>query len=248
MRGLLPAVFSRLAACLIAPAQNIALNIMGPSAPHVHIVPNAVDDSFFEEERSIEDARAFFGLSVRNAAVIGVPGTLRPMKGHSFFLEAAAELLEKCPHVQIAITGGGEEHYLHQLKRQVDHHGLADRVRFLGVVTDMPAFYRACDVICVPSVAEPFGRTVIEAFAVGAPVVATAVGGIRETIEDGITGITVPYGDVSALATALNDVLHDKLFSYRLSTAAHGVARNMYHASMYQKNISVLVNTYGTAS
>ena len=66
----------------------------------------------------------------------------------------------------------------------------ADRIHFVGWVEDMPAFYRACDMVCIPSRAEPFGRTAIEAFAVGTPVVATAVGGLQEIVEDERTGLS----------------------------------------------------------
>src|SRR5207248_4108745 len=122
-------------------------------------------------------------------------GTLRPVKGHPFFLDAAAAAIKRIPDCRFVIAGTGEARYVEALKAQVAMLGLTAGVRFLGKVEQMPAFYRACDVVCVPSMSESFGRTVIEAFASLTPVVATAVGGMRETVEHGRTGLLVAYGD-----------------------------------------------------
>jgi len=163
---------------------------------------------------------------------------LRPMKGHSFFLEAAAHVARQIPRCVFAITGTGESSFESQLRVQTEQLGLAENVRFLGTLTDMPRFYRACDVVCVPSVAEPFGRTVIEAFAIGTPVVATAVGGLAETINDGVTGMLVPFGAVEALASKLVQLLQDTECRDRLSVAGQAMARERFHRADYQRRVT----------
>jgi glycosyltransferase involved in cell wall biosynthesis len=163
------------------------------------------------------------------------------MKGHPFFLEAAARVAQSFPDSVFAITGTGEPEYTAALHRQAQELGIGRRVRFLGTVTDMPRFYRACDVACVPSASEPFGRTVIEAFAVGTPVVATAVGGIQETIEDDVTGLLVSYGNVDLLADRVERVLGDTALRSRLSISAANRARERYSADRYAAAVARVV-------
>jgi glycosyltransferase involved in cell wall biosynthesis len=105
----------------------------------------------------------------------------------------------------------------------------------------MRHFYRACDVVCVPSRAEPFGRTVIEAFAVGAPVVASAVGGICETIADGRTGFLVQFDDAEGLARALQRLLREADLGTRLADAARQDALDKYRVSTYHARINEIV-------
>ncbi|MEM4218225.1 MAG: glycosyltransferase, partial [Candidatus Methanomethylicaceae archaeon] len=132
-----------------------------------------------------------------------------------------------------AITGDGEEKYrqhLHQLVREL---GVDDCVRFLGTVEDMPAFYRACDVICIPSRSEPFGRTAIEAMAVGTPVVATKVGGLAETIGDAESGLLVRYGDRGHLAQCLVLTIIDQSLRQALTEQASLAVRQHFSSSVF---------------
>ncbi|MFO1096460.1 MAG: glycosyltransferase family 4 protein [Planctomycetaceae bacterium] len=239
-RPLVRRLLKKLATRRVAISRSVAENILESTDPSVvEIVPNAVGQNFFEVAETSSECRARFGLPP-GVPLIGVPGTLRPMKGHPFFFEAAALIAQARPDCVFAITGTGEAIYETQLRRQTEQLGLADRVRFLGNITVMPQFYRACDVVCVPSVAEPFGRTVIEAFAVGTPVVATAVGGIRETIEDRKTGLLAAYGDVPALCGALLRILSDQEFARVLANAARQTAREQYTAERYQASLRAI--------
>ena len=105
----------------------------------------------------------------------------------------------------------------------------------------MPSFYRACDLACIPSRAEPFGRTVIEAFAAGVPVIATAVGGIAETVDDEETGLLVPYGNDQLLTDALERLTADDALRERIRTRARTVARKEYHERVYKQRILEVV-------
>lgn len=216
-------------------------NVLGSTtSPAVSIVPNAVDDAFFTHSATPADSRTRLKLPL-DGPLIGVPGTLRPMKGHEFFLKAAARLAARRHECRFAITGDGERPFVQHLHETARDLGLGDRALFLGTVSDMAAFYRACDVICVPSRAEPFGRIVIEAFAVGTPVVASAVGGIRETIADGETGLLVNYGDVETLADLLDRLLGDVPLRDRLAKTAHDDAVSRFQAGTYHRRINEIV-------
>ena len=226
---------------LVANSSATARNMLGEGADEAMIVPNAVRAAFFQEDRSPEEARAALGLPF-SSPVIGVPGTLRPMKGHPFFFNAVAPLLRRRDKVFVAVTGEGVSDFTHRLKKQVLDLGIQDQVEFLGWVDDMPAFYRACDLVCVPSRAEPFGRTAIEAFAVGTPVVASAVGGLQDIIEDGDTGLLVPYGNEEALAGSLQRLLETPDLRHTLSANARQEGERKYHERAYKKRVARLVD------
>jgi glycosyltransferase involved in cell wall biosynthesis len=105
---------------------------------------------------------------------------------------------------------------------------LGDRVRFVGRRDDIPEVQRALDVLVNASVAEPFGRSVLEALASGTPVVATDSGGIPEFVEDGETGVLVPPGDDAALAAALDRVLGDAGLRERLAEGGRAAAETRF--------------------
>ena len=240
MRGMIRRAFIRWSDRLVVNSKAVGANLLGEAARQAGVVYNAVDDRFFEEARSAEEARATLGLPV-GPTLIGVPGTLRPMKGHPFFFEAVAPLLQSDPSLLVAVTGRGEkgyEEHLHALGRQL---GIEDRIHFLGSIDDMPAFYRACDVACVPSRAEPFGRTVIEAFAVGVPVLATRVGGIPEILDDTVTGRLAEYGDAAAFGCILRDLLADPAQRARVQAHARQHAERHYRSTVYTARLLPMV-------
>lgn len=232
-RMLVRRILTGLSTRRVAISQAVRDNIFGTRGdPGTEIVPNAVADEFFELTDDVESCRRRFDLP-SGVPIVGVPGTLRPVKGHSFFLDAAAIVAKSRPEVVFAITGVGEPAYTASLHQQAEGLGINGQVRFLGTVTDMPRFYRACNVICVPSVSEPFGRTVIEAMAVGTPVVATAVGGMQETIENSVSGRLVPYGEIKRLSATVVELLANTEGRQRLAAVARKSANARHSAASY---------------
>lgn len=226
---------------LVANSTATARNLLGDYTSDVTVIPNAVRSAFFDEARTQAEARSVFDLTT-GAPLIGVPGTLRPMKGHPFFFNAVAPLLRGRDELHVAVTGGGDADFTCKLEEQIRNLGLRDQVSFLGWVDDMPAFYRACDLVCIPSRAEPFGRTAIEAFAVGTPVVASAVGGLKEIVTDEETGLLVPYGDEDALADSLRRLLASPDLCQTVSANARQEGERKYHERVYKKRVTRLVD------
>jgi glycosyltransferase involved in cell wall biosynthesis len=162
------------------------------------------------------DAQAARGeLGAGNDEVlIGVFGRLQRWKGQDVFVKAAGEVARARPHVKFAIVGGSvfglEPEYLEELKSQVVAEGLADRLMFTGFRTDVPRLMAACDVVCHTSrVPEPFGLVIVEAMAVGRPVIATAGGGPSEIIASDSDGILVPPEDPGALTRSMLALVDD---------------------------------------
>ncbi|MBI2378471.1 MAG: glycosyltransferase family 4 protein [Deltaproteobacteria bacterium] len=237
MRGSASATFRALATTLVTNSRAVAENTLGRAANRAVVIPSAVSDDFFRA-RSLgsAEARARFGLPV-DAPVLGVPGTLRPMKGHPFLLSALPAVLAEVPDLCVAITGDGDPGFVRSLRDEAEKGGVSHRIRWLGTVAAMPELYRACDAVCVPSRAEPFGRTVIEAFAAGTPVIATDVGGIRETVQNDHTGLLVPYGDKGSLSRAILALLRDPALRARLRDTAAEVAGRHFRIEAHDRRI-----------
>ncbi len=141
-------------------------------------------------------------------------------KGFDVLIEAMKYI---DPTAQLLIGGAGP--LTDQWKGLARSQGVADRVHFLGLLEEeeLPAYYQACDVFCLPAVstAEAFGIVQVEAMACGKPVVSTRLNnGVDFVNQDGVTGITVPPGDVAALAEALNSLLVNSELRTSLGTQA----------------------------
>ncbi len=132
---------------------------------------------------------------------------LRPGKGVEFLLQALARLAsrESAARARLLVVGDGSERA--DLERQAAALGLGERVRFLGTRGDVAALLAASDAYVQPSLFEALPTSVLEAMAVGVPVVATAVGGTLELVQPGVNGLLVPPSDPAALAEALATLL-----------------------------------------
>jgi L-malate glycosyltransferase len=164
-----------------------------------------VHDAFEPEGSSPTfDLRGLLHMSPR-APLVGTVAALTPEKDHAHLLEAAAIVTRASPEAHFVWLGEGEcrEALLARRARL----GLDSRVHVLGHRTDAQALLGQCTVCASASTSEGLGSSLIEALAIGVPVVATAVGGVPEVIEDGRTGRLVPPGDPAAMAAALLEAL-----------------------------------------
>jgi len=157
-----------------------------------------------------------------DASIVTLPGRLSRPKGQIEFIEAAALSTEELPNACFLIVGGlkpeegADSGYSEDLHRLVAGRGLTDRVKFTGFRTDIPQIMELSNVVCVPSWDEAFGLVVIEAMALGVPVIATRAGGIPELVEDGHDGRLVPPKDPQALASAIIELAKDPLLAQRM--------------------------------
>jgi glycosyltransferase involved in cell wall biosynthesis len=153
---------------------------------------------------------------------------LFPRKGIRFLIEAAAQLAPRFPDLKVVIAGDGFERP--ELLRLAESLGIADRVTFLGWVsnTDLPPYYRAAGVSVIPSLEEGFGIPAAEAMGCQTPVVASDAGGLPEVVEHGVTGLVVPRGDSSALATAIGALLADPFKRTQMGLAGRERALRLF--------------------
>ncbi|MGX7828449.1 glycosyltransferase [Actinokineospora sp. 24-640] len=194
---------------------------MGVPRERISVVPCGVDLARFTSE----GPRAPRWLPHRVVSV----GRLVPRKGYGTLVRA----LPLVPDTELVIAGGSgrpDDPGARGLMALAGQLGVADRVHLIGQVSraDMPALLRSADVVaCVPWY-EPFGIVPLEAMACGVPVVAAAVGGLTDTVVDGITGVLVPPRDPRALAARLRELLPDDLRRAMLGIAGADRAHARY--------------------
>lgn len=158
--------------------------------------------------------------------VIGMAGWIWPWKGQDVFLRAAAQLADRWPTATFVLVGGtGDETFRRQLDGLVTAVGLSRRVVFAGDRRDVYDWFDAMDVAVHASWGEAFGLVLVEAMALGTPVVATSAGGPSGIIEDGRSGFLVPPGDHRAMADAIARAL-DPEVAARVGAAASARAEH----------------------
>jgi glycosyltransferase involved in cell wall biosynthesis len=157
------------------------------------------------------------------AIVVGIVARLERWKGQEIFLRAAARLAAD-PRLRFVVVGGPilgwEGDYPDELEQLAHELAIDDRTVFTGHRDDPLRWLDALDVVVNASFGEPFGLSVVEAMALGKPVVATAAGGPAETIVDGVSGVLVPVGDDAALAAALRMLIDDPELAAKLGAQA----------------------------
>jgi type III pantothenate kinase len=159
-------------------------------------------------------------------------GRLVQRKGVGNVISALAEL----PDTELVIAGGPDREQLaedpeaRRLSELAEHEGVGERVELRGRVSrdDLPALLRSADIVVCAPWYEPFGMVPLEAMACGVPVVATAVGGMVDTVVDGVTGVHVPPRDPERLAGALRELLADPATRERMGRAGLRRARERY--------------------
>jgi glycosyltransferase involved in cell wall biosynthesis len=199
---------------VIAASQFIADLIVaqhGLDLARIRVIPRGVDLAVFDPDIVSGSRVAKLAEVWRlpdNTRVVMLPGRLTAWKGHSVLLDAIAALNR--PDVMCVFVGSdqGRHGYTADLQRQAQRLGIAEQLRLVGECDDMPAALCLSDVVVHASVKpEAFGRVVIEAQAMGRPVIASDLGGPVETVRHGETGWRVRPGDPTALAASIGAAL-----------------------------------------
>src|SRR5437899_965881 len=195
----------------------------------VVVIPNFVDDRSVTALTPRQREGLLRGLGVPpTARVIGTVANLSPIKDHATLLRAVALLTPKWPDLHVVLVGDGPcRSTLEQLVCGLD---LGGRIPFAGVWDNGPQHGQLLEVSVLCSLSEGFPNTLIEAMAQGVPVVATDVGGTRDAVFNGTTGLLVPPSDPTRLAAALDSLLSDPNRRRAISVAAQHHVRDAFSA------------------
>lgn len=194
----------------------------GYDPANIVVIRNGVDLARFDGRPAGERIRAEFGLAP-GTPLVTVVSRLTRLKGLEYFLEAAAALKPRYPQARFLLVGETSPHdrqYLTELKDLAAAYGVADRVIFTGLRSDVPALLGAADVAVMPSLNEALSNVLLESMAAAAPLVATRVGGTPEAVIDGQTGLLIEPGDAGAITRAVARLLDDRELATRLGGAA----------------------------
>lgn len=208
---------ARFAAAVVAPS-NYAAALVSRSRRPIYVIPNPVEKP---PTLDSETCRRVLGLPV-DRQIAGVIAHMHPTKGHHVAVAAWEELDRPRP---LLVFAGGDLYdrasvdHRRSLEADIVERGLGRDVLLLGLVRDMASLYGACDLIVHPALhPEGFGRSIAEAQLAGVPVLATALGGALELIEDGVSGVLVRPGDATGLAREVTRLLGDSVLRSRLQT------------------------------
>jgi glycosyltransferase involved in cell wall biosynthesis len=196
---------------------NISLGRIAPSK--ITVIHNGIEEASTGVLEPTEISTYKKSLGLRNdLPVILTVGRLAPPKGHSFLLDALRLVNQEGCKAQFVFVGDGP--LRDQLKAKAKDLGIAEHVVFAGFRTDVNGFLQIADVIAFPSVREGFSIAILEAMAAGKAIIATDVGGNREAIQSGVSGILVPPRDVNALTKAILNLIKNKDLATQLGKRA----------------------------
>jgi len=229
---------------LIVPSAAIAAKVRaeGRGAAEITVVPNGVDLDRFSPHRSSLDMAALrdaLGIPP-DAFLIGVVARLDPEKGHRYLVEALPAIIEAVPNAWLLLVGEGSQ--TDALRAQAGSLPLAagQRVVIAGFQTEIEAVTQAMDVAVLPSVREAQGLALLEAMAAQRPVVASAVGGIPETIRGGADGLLVPPAQPDALAAAIIRLARDASLRDRLAASGRRRAEDEFNVTASVRQLETI--------
>jgi glycosyltransferase involved in cell wall biosynthesis len=194
----------------------------------VFVIRNGVDTELFSPAGPSDSIRRELALG-DNDTVIGFVGRLVPAKGLAHLIEAFAEVRKEIDHVKILIVGRGA--LLSSLQKMAVEKGLQDDIIFAGERSDIPRILSLIDIFAMSSEQEGLPNALLEAMSAARPSIVTSAGGMKEVVQDGVTGLVVPINDPVALSRAMKRLITDKESSRAMGRAAR---------EYIEKNFSIL--------
>lgn len=220
----------------------------------ITVIYNALDLACFSPSGPAIDLDAMGGVQAAapDTIRIGLVATFGRWKGQDVLLRALARLTRDVPWRAYIIGGpvyqtAGSQWSLQQLKDLARELGVADRVVFTGILTDVPAACRALDIAVHASTQpEPFGMAIAEAMSCGRATIVASAGGAAEIINDGIDAVAYPPGDDAALAVALGGLIADPVARARLGGSARGTAERLFDKRRLGPELAAVYRGLGT--
>ncbi|MDZ4832652.1 MAG: glycosyltransferase family 4 protein [Candidatus Melainabacteria bacterium] len=193
----------------------------------IAVIPNGTDPSHFDFEFDAKPARMMYAAEYQK--IVLYVGRLVNEKGVQIMLQAAPMVLSHYPGTQFLVVGTG--YFMDELRSQANALGISHNVRFLGYVSDddLLRLYKIADIVCIPSLYEPFGIVALEGMAANVPVVVSDTGGLRDFVENGQTGITTYTGNAQSLAWGLLEVLRNPDLAAHLRKTAYEKVHTVYN-------------------
>jgi len=221
---------------IVAVSESIRKDIIkydGIDSSKILVIPNGIDTERFNPEGNFADIRKGFSIK-ESDIVLGFVGRVVPAKGLEYLIDALPFLKKEFKNIKLLITGEGST--MERLKKKAKENNVHDSIIFTGKRRDIPDILSCTDIFVMPSVAEGLPNALLEAMAMGKPIVATEVGGIPEVIKNRHSGFLVPPRNPEALATAIKDLISNEQLAAKMGQAArHIVLDNLSIKAIAQK-------------
>jgi glycosyltransferase involved in cell wall biosynthesis len=227
-------LFDRIIAVSSQIAEKLQYNFSGPRIVCIH---NCVDLQKVKPSHSPLEVKKSLGIK-EDSPLIGTAGRLVPVKGLDYLLKATPIMLERSSGLKVLIVGEGPERT--NLERLASQWGIDSKVIFAGQREDVYDLISAMDLFVLPSLSEGIPMALLEALALGVPVLASHVGGIPEVLVQGQTGLLVPPRDEKALADACLYLLENKEKARLLADRGKKLVQDRFSAEIMAQKVTHL--------
>ncbi|MCK9588270.1 MAG: glycosyltransferase [Terrimicrobiaceae bacterium] len=245
IRLALDSLSNRLASHLIAVSDSCRRFLVDRErvpAGKISLIQNAIDLRRFSTTCGTRSAaRKILGLPEAAPVVAGV-GRLNPQKNFSLFIQIAAGVLKHHPKTVFLLAGDGPEE--ERLKKLAHECGVGERLHFCGYVPDTRQIYLAADVLLMPSLFEGLPMSLLEAMAMRVPVVASALDGIAEVVEDGRDGFLVPSGGAELFCERVCKLIADPSLAAELGATASEKIRRRFSSGRMCREVEEIYDRY----
>jgi glycosyltransferase involved in cell wall biosynthesis len=196
----------------------------------LYTVYNGIDSLRFQSSLSSASAREKLGIPPGHA-VVSIIAVLRPEKNHPMFIRMAASVARGRPDTVFLIAGcpvAGDSRTQPELKALADQLGVTNKIRFLGLRSDVPEILKATDVLVLTSHLEGMSNALLEGMAAGVPFVTTNYAGVDELVTDQVEGSVVPLNDHEEMAKKVLQLLSDHELRARMSAAGRAKVNEQF--------------------
>jgi glycosyltransferase involved in cell wall biosynthesis len=209
----------------------------------IKVIYNAID---FDEFKGLSFFPNINGAN-QTDWLVAVVGTLQEGKAQDDAIRAVKIAKETIPNIRLLLIGEVHKAYMNYLKKVIVESDISDNVIFTGYRKDVPEILSYCKVLLMPSTVESFGRAAVEAMAAGIPVVGTNIGGIKEILQEGVTGFTVPPKSPMKIAEKIIYLFLHPEIATTIVVKAKMAAEEKFNINNYIQNIEkVLLLSFTT--
>ena len=246
---------SRRLKCIVCPSHFVAEQVAAvmKKAGRIRVVYTSIEESQYELHKRKNILRSELNIDP-DTTLIGTVGVVRKRKGHSVFVQAAERLVAQGLPVHFAIIGEGPE--LASVKELIKEKNLESHVSVMGFRSDLRSIYPDLDLFVLSSSSEGFSSVILEAFANGIPVVASAVGGVTEIVEEEVSGLLAQAGDPEDFAYQIKRLIEKPKLAEKMVANAKAILpkyetqrmANTYHRIYKEAAGTVVERVYTNSS
>ena len=224
--------------CVSEAVKQLVIKEEGVKESKIKVIYNGIRQDYLDKKVDAIAEKQKFGFN-GHTPIVGMLANFNPIKGHFYFLEAAALIKNEIPEVQFVLAGRGP--FEPKIREKTAGLGLNDCVHFIGHRRDIPETISIMDILVVPSLSEGFSNTVIEALYMRKPIVATNVGGNPEAVINNKTGILVPPESSTNIAQSVFRLLENEALRRELGNNGRRLVEERF---LFNKMISETINLY----